>query len=201
MKITDIKIKNDGYVECKSCFYSANDILNDQSFSFSSGINELTGEIDSGIWAVSYLMSMYSFAPKSFVLFDNAVIEVNGNNMPLGDFSRFSCYMDKCYPLFNSKKTVKSIVEAGIKKNKMQCSAEEIRNLFKIDAERFKRPLSGVGNEIFNAMAAIGYVNNKQVYCFPWFSEMRYGGYHNHIKELLKTLSQLGMTVVVPVGK
>ena len=55
MKISNIGIKNEGYVYCKSCFYSALDGLsNNLCYSFKPGINKLIGEIDSENWAVSY---------------------------------------------------------------------------------------------------------------------------------------------------
>ena len=55
----NLKIKNNGYVYCHSSFFDAEDVLEEKEFEFSSGINKLVGDIDSGNFAISYLISMY----------------------------------------------------------------------------------------------------------------------------------------------
>lgn len=202
MKINDINFSNDGYVNCKSCFYTVKDILQDnKEFNFQIGINKLTGEIDSGVWAISYLLSMYNFAPKSDItIFQNATISVNKNIISLKEFSKYSCYLDKEFPLFSSDNTIEHLVKKGIKKNKLNYTADEIKNLFQITDFRFKRPVSKVGNEKFKAMAAIGYAHGKQVYCFPWLSQNRFDGYHNNLTCLLSILKKLETIVILPMG-
>ena len=69
-----------------------------------------------------------------------------------------------------------------------------------MDSERFERPLAGAGNEIFKAMAAIGYANDKKVFCFPWLSKKRFESYHENLTDLLRTLDDLGQISIVPVG-
>ena len=96
MKVRNISIKNEGYVYCKSRFYSAHDILsNDSCYTFSQGINKLIGEIDSGNWAISYLISMYTYRREDFVLFEQPKISINNNLFSLDELSEFSCYMDE----------------------------------------------------------------------------------------------------------
>ena len=52
-------VTNDGYVHCKSRFYTSRDLLSERrTYNFHIGENMLRGEIDSGVWAVSYLLSM-----------------------------------------------------------------------------------------------------------------------------------------------
>ncbi len=198
MKFSNITIVSDGYVFCKSCYYSCRDILRDNKFSFLKGINVLNGGIDSGNWAVSYLISMYPFKTKDFVLFKETEVLIDGCKTALCDINKYSCYMDDSYPLF-SKKSVKFLVEQGLKKHKLNYTADEIRELFCIDKERFTRPISAVGNEVFKAMAAIGYSNLKQIYCFPWMSKMRFNGFHTHLTELLEILKKLDLTVILPI--
>lgn len=203
MKLRKIEFKNEGYVHCKSRFYSSEDLLNyKENYLFCTGINKLYGEIDSGIWAVSYVLSMYkSCKVKKVILFKPVNVIANDEVFELKDIMKYSCYMDTSYPLFSRKKTVKKMIKQGLKKYGMSETPEEIRDLFKIDSERFERPLSGVGNEIFRAMAAIGYCNKKQIYCFPWLSKMRYENYHGNITNLLDILNSLEMIVIVPIGK
>jgi len=200
MKIENIAIKNDGYVKCESCFYMSKDVLDGDEYHFSSGVNLLRGEIDSDNWAISYLMSMYDPKNEEIILFEPAELSVNGETMKLSDFMKYSCYMDKSYPLFSSKTPIKKLVSDSIKKNKKEYSADYIRELFNISDFRFERSLSGVGHEIFRAMAAIGYVNNKQVFCFPWMSMRRFKAYNNHMSDLLNILDLLGAVVILPLG-
>ena len=167
MDIKTLTVKSNGYVDCKSVCYSAHDILNKPVYEFSENINVIRGDIDSGVWAVSYLLSMYCCSPRDFTLFEKTVICVNGQEIPISEFSKHTCYMDFSYPLFDSQKTVRKLIEKGLKKTGVATSAEEIKELFCLDDQRFERPLKSVGNEVFRAMAAIGYSHNKEVFCFP----------------------------------
>ena len=212
MNIERINFKADGYVSCESCFYTSGDRLSERvNYSFKKGINKLTGDIDEGVWAVSYYLSMFRYRPKDFTIWNkssealtlkNAEITVNDTVMSLKDFSEYSCYMDqKLYPLFSTKKTIRQLVTKGIKKNKLDCSADEIKEMFCLDEQRFERPVFCVGNERFRSMAAIGYAFGKQVYCFPWHSKFRTDYYQGHLKFLLPKLEELGMTVIFPTGR
>ena len=201
MKISNISIKSEGYVYCKSSFYSAQDSLSDCScYSFSRGINKLIGEIDSGNWAISYLMSMYKYRPKDFVLFEQPQIAVDNRCISLNELSEFSCYMDKLYPLFSTDNSVKEHIVQGLEHSKSNYTYNDIKNLFHIDSERFERPINGAGNEIFKAMAAIGFSYKKEIFCFPWLSDKRFNGYHENLTTLLQILKGLEKTVIIPVG-
>lgn len=201
MKIKNINITNQGHVICKSNFYSAIDVISKNiSYNFSSGINKLVGDIDSGKWAISYLLSMHKHRPKDFILFDQPNVTVNGMLMSLNELSDFSCYMDTLHPLFSETKSVKNLVEKGLKHSESNYSIADIKDLFCIDAERFNRPLKGVGNEIFKAMAAIGFSHKKELFCFPWLSARRFEGYHENLSTLLQILKNLEKTVIIPIG-
>lgn len=201
MKISNIIIKSEGYVYCKSNFYSVQDSLsNDSCYAFSPGINKLIGEIDSGNWAISYLLSMYKHRPEDFLLFGQPKIAVNNNWISLNELSKFSCYIDKVDPLFSTENSVKEHIMQGLDHSKLKCSYDDIKNLFCIDSERFERPLKGVGNEIFKVMAAIGFSYDKEIFCFPWLSNRRFESYHENLTTLLQILEKLEKTVILPVG-
>ena len=72
--------------------------------------------------------------------------------------------------------------------------------MFYIDSDRFERPLKNVGNEIFKAMAAIGFSYNKEVFCFPWLSNSRFESYHENLTTLLQVLEKSKKTVIIPIG-
>lgn len=155
MIIENIAVSKSGYINCRSCFYTAlSTVNNNNSYSFSRGINYLYGDIDSSGWAVSYYLSMFGVKPEDFTLQDSSDIYVNGSLMPIEDFLQYSCYMDNTiYPLFNGEQSVKELITQGIESNKLSLSPNEVKELFRLDSDRFERPVSGVGNERFRAMA------------------------------------------------
>ena len=204
MKIKNIKIINDGYVDCKSCFYFAQTSINQyQNYEFFIGINKMLGDIDSPGWGVSYLISMYPYlsSKEKKLIYRPPNAIVNNEVISFMDLAKYTCYMDKIYPLFSTKKTVRKLVTKGLKKYHSKETAENIRDMFHIDPERFERPLRGVGNERFKAMAAIGFSHEKQVFCFPWLSKMRFEYYHGNMTDVLNVLESLGKIVILPVGK
>ncbi|MBR7116911.1 MAG: hypothetical protein IKC87_04300 [Clostridia bacterium] len=202
-----IYFKNRGQAFCRSRFYSAYDnfphkavVGKEYPYEFNAGIYTLFGEIDSGNFAISYLLSMYPYARKDFVLWDPAVAEIDGKEIPLDELGKFSCYLDEVYPLFSTSDSIRASIEKGLEQSGSEYSCEEIRDLFCLDKERFERPLSGVGNERFRCMAAIGFSYGKDIYCFPWLSHERFVSYHKNITWLLDLLAYLNKTVIVPVG-
>ncbi len=203
MKIENINIKGEAYVHCRAKFYIAQDGLSlDKNYTFKLGINKLIGEIDSDIWGVSYCMSMYKYRKKDFILFENIDVTVNNLTMSLDELSKYTCYLDDIYyPLFNTRKSVRKLIEQGIKKSRLSSTPDEIKSFFGLDSERYERRVQYVGNERFRAMAAIGYAHGKQVYCFPWLSKKRFDSYHGNITYLLDMLEELGMIAIVPIGE
>ena len=200
MKIKGVTVINEGYVHCSSNFYSAHDILNNLKFSFSVGINKITGEIDSGIWAISYLLSMYRYKPENFVLFQQPTVLVNDENMSLDELAEFSCYMDTSYPLFSDNVSVRELVSNGLKYSKIKYTVDDIKSLFSLSDKRFESSLSTVGNEIFRAMSAVAFAYDKQIFCFPWLSKMRFDKYHQNLTILLQMLEKFNKTVILPIG-
>lgn len=197
-----IKIQTSGHIHCKSSFYSAYDTLNElQIYEFAKGINQLEGEIDSGVWAISYLVSMYQHDTNSCHIFPPATIQIDGADLTLSQLCHRSCYMDSIYPLFASRKSIRKLIAKGIAHNQDMESVEGIRELFGIDKERFESPLSGVGNERFRCMATIAYVYKKDIFCFPWLSKMRFDYYHRNLTDVLQILEEKQKIVILPVGK
>ena len=197
----NITVRAEGSVLCRSCFYTAWDgVLGDAPYIFSAGANKLIGEIDSGIWAASYLLSMYKHQPKDFILHGRPEIELNGRFVSLETMSDICCYMDRLYPMFSGKSLVKTMVSRELKKSKSALTPEEVAEMFQIDSERFGRPIAGMGNEKFKAMAAVGFCAGKEIFCFPWMSKKRFDGYHRHLSWLVEKLPDLGKIVVLPIG-
>ena len=198
--MNNLTVQGEGYVYCRSRFYSANDVLSNSIFAFSPGINWLTGEIDSGNWAVSYLLSVYNRYPKDFVLLKDPVLSIDDRSVSLDEVFKLSCYMDEVYPLFSSSSTVENLLLKGLKKRGSDYSCSDIREMFCIDSNRFKQSIQCAGNEAFKAMAAVGFAVGKEIYCFPWLSQKRFDGFHLHLTFLLELLDKLNKTVIFPIG-
>lgn len=98
------------------------------------------------------------------------------------------------------KSCVKKRVEQGIKKNRLDCTAEDIRKLFLIASERYDRPLNQVGIDLFSCNAAINLVNRKMIYCFPWLSQKHFPYCKVKIEKICRVLSDYGKLVLLPVS-
>lgn len=200
--IKRISISTEGHIECKSNFYTCVDVLQSyMKFEFVPGVNRIVGEIDSGGFGISYLLSMYNIDIKGTDFLASPMITVDGNCIKLSDFAPACCYLDRKYPLFSSEKTVRKLVEKGLKKSKIGKTADEICELFHMEDFRFDKPISSTGNERYKAMSAIGYAYGKEVFCFPWLSRLRFEAFHNHMPQLLNTLSELNKIVILPLGE
>lgn len=201
MKFKELTVKVNCNIRCESQIYSShNSIMLDKQLIFKNGINILEGEIDSDVWAVSYLLSMYVHDSQSFLLSDEPKITLNGSLITLEELSQYSCYMDKKYPLFSTDDTVRTMVSRELEKSGKPYSIEQVRDMFYLDHQRFERPLRGVGNEIFRSMAAVGYAGGKELFCFPWLSRKRFDYYHRNITGLLEILNDLDKMTIVPRG-
>ena len=186
MKIENIEVKSGGYVDCRSRFYTCKgNIPDDTTYKFSIGANILNGEIDYGAWEISYLLSMYPHRPRDFVLTAPTEVSVNGTATSLEELLQHTCYIDRIYPLFGGRTPVRKLIECGIRHSGLDCTAEDIKEMFCLDDQRFERPVNAVGNEQYRAMAAVGYSFGKRVFCFPWFD----------------ALSEKDLIFILPLGK
>ena len=197
----EIVIKNSGYITCNSGFYSVLDLLDEETEDcFHNGVNLLHGEIDSGIFGVSYLISMYDSVDKE-TLFLPHIARVDNELLTLSELTTKASYMDGSYGLFNTKKPVKKLVERGLTKYNLPYSTEDIREMFFMEKFRFESPICATGNERFNAMAAIGFANNKEIFCFPWMSQRRFECFSVRLNAIFEVLNGLGKVTIVPLGK
>lgn len=195
----EINIKNEGYIFCKSSFYSVLDILENQTFDFTVGINKLVGEIDSGIFGISYLISMYDSVDKKSI-FLPLEAKVDGINTKLSELAKQSCYMDVSYPLFSSNKSTISLIGRGLKKSKLPYTVNDIINMFDIQSKNHLRSIKQTGNEKIKIMAAVGFAFGKEIFCFPWMSKTRYKSFNKHIDISLNILSKNNKIVILPIG-
>ena len=202
MDINEIRISASGCVNCVSRAYTVCDFLDEQKFLFNKGANILYGDIDSGIFGISYLISMYEKIDKRNLMSFQLPLEatVNGEKMPISELAKYSCYIDSSYNLYSTKRTVREQVTKGLKHSKLSYNADEICEIFRMEKFRFDSPLKATGNERYQAMAAIGFSYGKQVFCFPWLSKTRYENFKVRIPFLLDVLASYGKISILPLG-
>ena len=164
---------------------------------FDVGVNILQGSVDSAAWAISYVLSMYNSKSEEFVLHaENSDIDMQIENIK--KIVSKACYLDPICQLYSKTETVEKIVEKALKKQNSDISSKEICELFHIYEGRFQRPLNAVGNELFRCMAAIGYANGRDVFCFPWISKKLVTYYIRNILDVLEILCNLNKIVLFP---
>ena len=199
MDINEIRIKNEGYIDCKSNFYSVCDILNGREFKFVRGTNILNGDIDSGVFAISYFVSMYPKINRKTLFMPHEAF-VNEKLMQVSELSKQACYLDQSYHLFASRKPVSGLIARGLKRSGIAYSVDEIRDMFEIEKNRFDLPINATGNERFKVMAAVGFCYEKHIFCFPWMSRMRYECFEGHTEKGLDVLESMGKIAILPIG-
>lgn len=201
--ISHVSVSGSGLVICRSQIYLCYNILDSiETFCFTKGINRLQGEIDSGGWEVSYLLSMAGERPKDFFTNEPTRLLVDGKEMTLKEFQKLSCYMDcKFYSLFSGRKSVRKLIEEGLRKTGDKRSFAEVKDFFELSDHRIDCQVAHCGNERIRMMAAVGDAYGKQVFCFPWMSKSYFDGFHLYMPYTLDKLEKLNKIVILPIGK
>lgn len=193
-----IKVNAEGMVFCKSTFYSTVDIVSGD-YIFSSGINEFQTEIDGGIWGTTYLLSMYDhFDSNEKECLKIKSILVDGESISVSDICKKACYIDDKYPLFNSKKSIYSLVKKHLQQSKIPYTTEEILDMFGIETPYHDRCIATLGNTKYQAMSAIAFAAGKEIFCFPWLSKNRFAHYKKRICFVVNVLAELGKIAILP---
>lgn len=196
-----IEIHNEGFVYCKSAFYSVHDVLTaNKTYVFNKGINKVIGDIDSGNWAISYMLSMFKNRHKDIIVFEKPIIMVDKREVSLSDFSSSTCYMDLINPFFHNNNSVEKQIKRMLISNKSSLKLDDLKNRFYLKDDLISKKITQQGSEIFQAMAAIGVANNFDVFCFPWMSYNRYRHFYYHLEITFNTLSYYGKIAIVPIG-
>lgn len=173
----------------------------DVSYNFNGGVYLLSGEIDSGAWAFSSTLCSKK-RKDTCIIDDNTKFYIENREVSLDDVRKISCDLDavsKQMALTN--KSVRNIVEDAIIKFKRPFTVEDVRKMFQLTDVRYNRLLNQVGNERFRCNAAIGFLQGKKIFCFPWFSKRAEEYYHGNIYETCNILAELGCTILMPCSE
>lgn len=189
----------DAFVRCRSIFGEYLSICNKFNYTFRVGTTILFGDIDDYPWAISYILSNFKNNCDDFILNGEEKILYLGNHLTLSELTKHTCYLDR---EFNNKRdfTVREYIEEGCLIKNSTHSIEEIKELFSLTDDRMLKKIDQVGNEFVRSLAAIGYVDGKDIFCFPWLSAKKYKYYQYSIDHICRVLTGLGKIVIVPTN-
>ena len=195
-----IELKNTGFIIYEgNCPPLGKITVPCQSFNyrFISGVYILSGNIDDGGFALSYLLGG-TYTKKQLVVYDEGNILVDNYPVSISEFKNIGCYLgdhqNKKYKYFS----VKKLIEFALKKSKLPYNTDDIRKLFHIDKDRFERTLNKVGITIWQCIAAIGFAEGKKLYTFPWFSPEKQTFFGEMFKIIIPVLKENNCIVMIP---
>lgn len=186
-----------GYINCKSTFGQYNSVLDDFSCDFDSGTTLLIGEIDSGGWALSYILTT---GQRGGVISSIPTVLYDGRPYTLDDISLKVGYVDRKINIIDNQQSVKSIIKRNLKKSKLEFTVNQVQDIFQLSASRIVRPLRQVGNEFICAKAAIEFSSGKDIYCFPWLSTKQFYYYIGYIRRVCSVLESYKKITIIPTS-
>lgn len=178
-------------------FYSTCD---DISYDFNTGVYILLGEIDSGAWAFSSTLCSRK-RKDTCIIDDNTKFYIENKEASLDDVRKISCDLDAKTNTASLNKSVKNMMEDAIEKYKLPYNATEVKKKFHLTDARYNRSLNFSGNERFRCNAAIGFMQGKRIFCFPWMSQRAEKYYRGNIYETCEILYDLGCIVLLPCSE
>ena len=169
------------------------------NYDFTPGVYALTGQFDDGGWAFAYALT--NECAKKQLIDQEAEFYIRGQRTTLQELSKHVQNLGFSHPKKWSdrmyRNTVHERIEKGIKKTGLSWTAEEVRQMFRIDPERFERNIRFVGFEAQKCNAAIGLVNGKKIFCFPYLTES--GILISFVQNICEVLREQGCIVLMPV--
>lgn len=165
------------------------------TYCFNSGVYILSGEIDEGGFALSYLLG--GAYTKKQLLSEETII-VNNEPIALSKIKNIACYLGERENKQKQYCSIKKQIKNALKRSKLSYDAEDIRTMFRIDSDRFNRPLNKVGVLIWQSIAAISFAEGKKIFTFPWFSSEMLNFHFQVFEVVLPILKANDCIVIIP---
>lgn len=105
---------------------------------------------------------------------------------------------------FRANQTVRWQVRHGLQtyKNGILQTEQDVIERFKLSELRYHRPLRQLSHEAWRASCAIGFVNGKRIFCFPYINQHEHefieSYFHSYLKEMIDFLRDAGALVLIP---
>lgn len=102
-------------------------------------------------------------------------IYLNDESIMPRDLSQYSCFIpENIFPAINSEDnlmTPLACIEKALFVSGEPYTVSEIKDIFKLTDNRFRRPLEHVSGEIWQISAAVNFALGKEIFCYPWLNE------------------------------
>lgn len=175
-------------------FQSRKDSLKHFSYYFTPGKTYgLVCNVGEGGWALSYLLSGRE---QKF----SGWITINGKKMERGTLDSYGWYVGEGIQSstlwYNKKLTIREQLELGTTK---EHSVNELIRVLELAPSRLDREIRHISNERWNASIAIGLAHEKQVFCFPWLSDMWKEALTARLIHCSNVLRQYNRILIIPV--
>lgn len=161
---------------------------------FESGkVYGLIGELVFGAPAISWCVAGMIIPREGIILVDDKI----ATHHLLRKISHRVWVEPKELPFF--ERNVRTLIRKGLEESDIEQSFEEVIRVFGL--ERLDRPLRQCSGERWRASIAIGFLQGKSVFCFPWlwhdFVEKYKDAWMKHIFDFLRENHRL---VLVPTN-
>ena len=100
-----------------------------------------------------------------------------------------------------NRDTIKDQIEYGLDKYKMDYDFYTVQRMFNVSNERVIRNIEFVSGERWKASAAIGFANEKKIFCYPWLNTWDIDLFGEQMSGTVETLLNHGCIVILPTTK
>ena len=188
-----IDSKDSGIYSCFSAFET-------NYLQLRTGVNVIPGNVDDGGWAFSYLLS-HPHDSSIAQLENDYRLEWNGMSITLAQLADLTVPIGTCSAR-QSPFSIKTLVRRALRKSKLPYSAEEVLEIFTIPEFLWERKLLHTGYRLWKCQAAIGFAENRPIFCFPWMSRRRLDPLIVFVNQICSELKKRGNPILImPVSK
>ncbi|WP_338552520.1 hypothetical protein [Paenibacillus sp. KS-LC4] len=177
-------------------FPSWKETLSDFSYTFSSGkAYAIISEPGRGGWALSYFLAgrVKNYTGSLLV------------NQKLENFRTLKTYgwyvgeglEPNAVTSLLRKKTIRQQLQSYTVKHH---TVDELIDLFELSPSRLDRQMKHISNERWNASAAIGLGQGKQIFCFPWMDDIWKNAIRARLRLCSEILRQHNGMVIIPTS-
>lgn len=174
--------------------------INNNEFTFEKGkIYGLIGEHGSGGEIISSLLSGRIKLNENVIYFD----DVKVNETSIQDSGWYVGKNEYAAGIIKKEMSAKKAINSAINKYHRYENINEIIEDFHLTSGRLNYELSKYSGERMRVSLAIGYANNKTIYCFPW---MNTGYFYDIILSsgvfrFFKRLKEEGCIIILPTSR
>ena len=163
------------------------------TYTFKPGCYAFLGQIDNGGWAFTY--SLTPLDKEDVCLCDTPIFIGDGKRLPLDYLRSISCYLGYYQNTLSAKERFAQIEKLrGLKR-----PLEDIKEMFRLTNARFDKPLNMTGNEVWRITAALGYAENKTIFCYPWRTNNQLKSHIFLIKKMSEIFEKEDKYLFIPV--